>query len=129
MDAPQQTILLVEDEPLLRQSLNDVLVQAGYKVLLASDGKQGLDVALKEHPTLILTDHLMPVMSGVDMVAQLREDDWGKDAVVMLMTNMYDGDTLNKSLTVGVTDYVMKADVTVDKVVQLVQNRLKATGR
>jgi CheY-like chemotaxis protein len=128
MSAPQYTVLIAEDEPLLQQSLAEVLEGAGYKVLLGKNGKEALDLALAKHPTIILADHLMPVMNGIDMVKELRKDPWGKKVPVVIITNNYNATTLNESLEAGVTDYVMKSDVGVDRVVQLVQSRLKSAG-
>jgi len=127
--ATKATVLIAEDDKLLRDSIVDVLTAAGYNVLQVENGKDGLDTALKEHPALILTDNLMPLMNGVDMVAKLREDAWGKTVPVVLMTSMYSADTLNDSLQAGVTDYVMKTDFSIDKVVELVANRLKGNGK
>ena len=124
-DQAPKTILVAEDDTLLLNSITEVLNSSGFKVLQARDGKQGLDMAIKSHPDLILTDNLMPILNGVDMVAKLRQDDWGKKVPVIIMTNMYNADTLNKSLEAGVTDYVMKSDFSVDSVVELIQSRLK----
>jgi CheY-like chemotaxis protein len=85
-----------------------------------------IDMALQQHPALILTDNMMPIMTGVEMVTKLRDDPWGKKAPVILMTSMYSGDALNDSLQAGVTDFVMKNDFSVDKVVALVKGRLEA---
>ncbi len=123
-DSPT-TILVVEDDELLLGSVVQVLQDAGYNVLQARDGKSGLEIALKNRPALILTDNMMPVMTGVEMVEQLRQDEWGKKEPVILMTSVYSGETLNDSLQAGVTDFVVKSDFSVDKVVALVQGRLK----
>lgn len=126
-DKTSHTILVVEDDTLLMNSIVEVLTQAGFKVLQAKDGKLGLETALKHHPELILSDNLMPVMNGIEMVKELRKDDWGRKAQVIIMTNMYAADMLNQTLEAGVTDYVMKSDFSVDKVVELVRNRLPQT--
>jgi DNA-binding response OmpR family regulator len=126
-DNTPQTILVVEDDTLLMNSIAEVLTNAGYKVLQARDGNEGLNIALKDHPNLVLTDNLMPILNGVDMVAKFRQDDWGKKVPVIIMTNMYNADTLNDSLEAGITDYVMKSDFSVDKVADLVRNRLKTS--
>lgn len=123
-DSPT-TILVVEDDELLLGSVVQVLQDAGYNVLQARDGKAGLEIALKDHPALILTDNMMPIMTGVEMVEKLRADEWGKKEPVILMTSVYSGETLNDSLQAGVTDFVVKSDFSVDKVVGLVQGRLK----
>ena len=119
------SVLVIDDDELLLGSVVDALQAAGYNVLQAKNGKDGLDLALKEHPDLVLTDNLMPIVNGVDMVAGLRKDKWGKQVPAIIMTNMYTADMLNESLQAGVTDYVMKADLNLEKIVGLVRSRLK----
>jgi len=125
MAANAQTILVIDDDELLLGSVVEVLVQAGYTVLQAKNGKEGLEAALQHHPDLVLTDNLMPVLNGVDMIAGLRKDTWGKNVPVIIMTNMYTTDMLNQSLAAGATDYVMKSDISLPKIVDLVNSRLK----
>jgi PAS domain S-box-containing protein len=69
-----ETVLLVEDEPALRQKVREVLKKAGYHVLVARDGNQGLVLALEEHRSihLLLTDVVMPEMSGSRLSESLR---------------------------------------------------------
>jgi CheY-like chemotaxis protein len=66
-------ILLVEDEPDIAAVASAVLEDAGYHVTLASDGKEGLDIALQERPELIITDFMMPRLTGLEMIHRLRE--------------------------------------------------------
>ncbi|MGH7196880.1 MAG: response regulator [Candidatus Saccharimonadales bacterium] len=119
-----QTILIVEDEAPLRKVLAATLQQSGFTVLEAGNGKEGLETALKQHPALILSDNLMPLMNGVDMMAEVRKDSWGKTVPAIIMTNMYSVDAVNQSLEAGVTDYIMKTDVSIDKIVELVKSKL-----
>lgn len=65
-------ILLVEDDPDVAFVLSTLLEVAGYHVTVASNGQQGLDIALQESPEMIITDFMMPVMSGLDMIERLR---------------------------------------------------------
>jgi CheY-like chemotaxis protein len=67
------TILLVEDEELLRAGVQEVLEIQGYKVISAPDGEQALVCLAAEAIDLIITDLVMPKMDGVDFVKQLRE--------------------------------------------------------
>ena len=67
------TILLVEDEELLRAGVQEVLEIQGYKVISAPDGQQALAILTAESIDLIITDLVMPKMDGVDFVKQLRE--------------------------------------------------------
>lgn len=125
MAQTKHTILAIDDDTMLLGSITEALEGAGYTVLQAKDGKEGLEMALQHHPDLILTDNLMPIVNGVDMVVGLRNDAWGAHVPVIIMTNMYSADMLNESLKAGATDYIMKSDVSLDKIVEAVHNRLK----
>ncbi len=80
-------ILIVEDElayvKLLRDKLKDT-----YDVLDAPNGKLGLEMAKKHHPDLILLDNIMPEMDGMTMLNELRKDEYGKSAKVIILTNL-----------------------------------------
>lgn len=125
MAANSHTILAIDDDELLLGSVVEVLKGSGYTVLQAKNGKEGLEMALKHHPDLVLTDNLMPILNGVDMITGLRKDSWGRNVPAIIMTNMYTADMLNQSLQAGATDYVMKSDISLDKIVELVRGRLK----
>jgi len=135
MDAqPQQqpqtapTVLIADDEPQMLQMMSSALQAAGFMVVQASNGKQSLDMALQQHPALILTDNLMPIMTGIQMAAELRKDAWGAKVPVIIMTNLNDLNAVNQSLEAGVTDYIMKSDVGLDEIVAMVKNKLTSNG-
>lgn len=73
MSHTKATILLVEDEELLRAGVQEVLEIQGYKVITAPDGEQALACLAAEPIDLIITDLVMPKMDGIDFVKQLRE--------------------------------------------------------
>jgi CheY-like chemotaxis protein len=89
MNTPQ-TILIIEDSALLRVVAREAMEAGGFRVTEAENGKIGLDLALKEHPDLIMLDLLMPVMDGVTMYTLLREDPWGKGVYVVVLTGIKD---------------------------------------
>jgi CheY-like chemotaxis protein len=66
-------ILLVEDEPDIAFVASVALEDAGYHVTLASDGKEGLEMALQDQPELVLTDFMMPRLTGLEMITRLRD--------------------------------------------------------
>ena len=68
-------ILVVEDEDGLRENLADLLTLEGYHVAEAANGMQGLKMHLSFRPELVITDVVMPIMDGVEMVRQLRQRD------------------------------------------------------
>ena len=77
-------ILIVEDEALIADSLTYLLEEAGYSVAVAADGREGLERALEAPPNLIISDFMMPRMSGVEMIKRLRAA--GNTTPVILLT-------------------------------------------
>jgi two-component system, OmpR family, response regulator MprA len=106
----KKVVLVVEDEESLRNALYDKLVREGFSVFVAPDGEQGLALALREHPDLILLDILMPKMNGIEMVKQLRTDAWGKEAKVVILTNVADASHLSTALDEKIFNYLIKSD-------------------
>ncbi len=67
------TILIVEDDEELLNGLHMILTKEGYRVLRTSQGEEGLDIAAKEKPSLIILDAVLPGISGLDVCRELRE--------------------------------------------------------
>lgn len=122
--ANETKILIVEDEKPLLDVLSDVLKENGCTVISAQDGEEGLKTALAEHPDLILLDIIMPVMDGLEMLKEMRKDDWGKQADVMLLTNVSDNEKLAEALEVGAFDYLVKSDHTIESIASAVKEKL-----
>src|SRR4051812_1293855 len=83
------TILIVDDLATNRKFLVTLLRHRGYRLLEAADGRQGLDVVRAEHPDLVITDVLMPVMDGYELVRQLRLDPATRALPVVFYTAHY----------------------------------------
>jgi CheY-like chemotaxis protein len=66
-------VLLVEDDPDVAFVVSAMLELAQYHVTIATNGQQGFNIALQEHPELIVTDFMMPMMSGLEMIERLRQ--------------------------------------------------------
>lgn len=119
-----KTILVIEDEKPLRLALKDKLREAGYTVLQAQDGEEGLRVALKDQPDLILLDLLMPKMGGQEMLGKLREGEWGKTVPVVILTNSNDNDTIYETLKLSAQDYFIKAETSLAHIVDDIVTRI-----
>lgn len=117
-------ILIVEDEPGLLNALVDKFTHEGFVVLSAKDGQEGLEVALPEHPDLILLDIIMPVMDGMTMLRDLRKDPWGKNVPVILLTNLSEAEKVAESLSQGVYYYLVKSDWKLEDIVKKVKEKL-----
>lgn len=121
-------ILIVEDEQPYLKLLNDQLKSLDYKVMTAANGKIGLDIARKEKPDLILLDIRMPVMDGVTMLQQLREDSWGKDVDVIMLTNLDDSKNISDAMHEKLSRYIVKSESTLASVIAEVNTLLKGGG-
>jgi DNA-binding response OmpR family regulator len=120
----KKTILIVEDERPLRELLIAEISREGINTLGAGDGEEGLEVALKEHPDLLLVDILMPKKDGLEMVKGLRDDEWGKNAVVVLLTNLNDSEKIVEALNYGAREYLVKADWKIEDIIKMAKNKL-----
>ena len=117
-------ILIIEDEPSLREALNDKFSQEGFEVEQAPDGELGLSLALGTKPDLILLDIIMPKLDGISMLEQLREDERGKHIPVIILTNLSDNEKLAKAMELGSHDYLVKTDWKLEDVVKKVKEKI-----
>lgn len=120
----KKIILVVEDEEPLRMVLRDVLAVEGYGILEAKNGIEGLEMSLREHPDLILLDILMPKMDGLEMLKKLREDEWGRKAPVIVLTNLSDNEDIAKAVEEDVFEYFVKTDIKINEVIARIREKI-----
>lgn len=102
-------ILVVEDNEDTREILFYRLKNMGnYDVVLASNGKEALELATRSRPDLIIMDLKMPVMDGWEATKSLRLTDWGKDLPVIALTAQAMEQDEEKALNAGCNDYIAK---------------------
>lgn len=120
-------ILIVEDEEVMQKAISEAFANQEFTTLTANDGEEGLAVALKEHPDLILLDILMPKMDGMIMLEKLRQDEWGKEAPVIILTNVNPSanSVINSVLENNPAYYLVKSDVKLEGIVEKVKEVLK----
>ncbi|MFA6512265.1 MAG: response regulator [Patescibacteria group bacterium] len=117
-----KTILIVEDEAPIREALQNLFEKEGYSLLTASEGDAAVRIALEKHPDLILLDLIMPKLHGLEILRQLRNDTWGKDVAVFVLSNMDDKSMQRKAAELGVLDYYVKTNISLDEVINNVKN-------
>lgn len=120
----KKTILVVEDEVSLQVMLKEKFLSEKFDVISANNGEEGLEKALKKHPNLILLDIVMPKMDGITMLKNLRKDTWGKDAAVILLTNLSDEDKMSTATDEKASSYLIKFGLNLDDLVDEVKKRL-----
>ena len=99
-------ILVIDDEPGLRKSLSLILGDAGYTVVTASDGEEGLRKLEEDRPDLVLCDIRMPGLGGLDFLARARES--GTEALILIMTAYGSMDLAVQAMKAGAYDYIPK---------------------
>jgi CheY-like chemotaxis protein len=102
------TILVVDDEEDLLSTIQTRLKWNKFNVLTASDGREGLEIAASEKPDLILLDNNMPVMNGLEMLAQLRENPEIKNIPVIMLTALCEPHDITAASSFGIAGYITK---------------------
>lgn len=126
-------ILVVDDDPDIRDVLEALLEGEGFEVVMANDGEQALEAIKKENPDLMILDLLMPVTDGFAVCKQLQDPRWSKwkDMAVLILTSVREEVSqrryeLETGLSLNVDDYVEKPidpDVALDRVKKLLARK------
>ena len=101
-------ILVVDDNPDLRSYVSSVLQRKGYKVRTAEQGAEGLEIAASYKPDLIITDLMMPGVSGLEMIARIRTDEVLQGTPIILLTAKVDNETRLEGVEQGADAYLSK---------------------
>lgn len=117
-------IMLVEDDKSLREIYGVRLAAEGYEIISAGDGEEALAMAVKEKPDLILSDVMMPKISGFDMLDIIRATPETKDLKVIMMTALSSEDQRTRGESLGANKYLVKSQVGIEDVVKTVHEVL-----
>ena len=117
-------VMVVEDSMASLYYISELLDEAGYEVIEATNGNAALEMLLEKTPDLILLDIVMPKMDGLTMLNNLREDAWGKDAQVIILTNLSGNGSVSQALNQGVYEYLVKTDIKIEDLVLKVKQHL-----
>lgn len=117
-------ILLVEDDKSLREIYGVRLLAEGYDIVSAGDGEEALAMAIKERPQLIVSDVMMPKISGFDMLDILRSTTETKNIKVIMMTALSSEDQRARGQALGADKYLVKSQVGIEDVVRTVHEVL-----
>jgi DNA-binding response OmpR family regulator len=119
-----RTILFIEDESALQKTFGEILNQEGYQVISALDGEIGLRLAKDKKPDLILLDLILPKVNGFEVLKKLKTEEETKDIPVIVLTNLEGIDDVDKALEMGATTYLVKANYTLEEVVEKIKKAL-----
>ena len=105
---PTSKVLVVDDDPNVQRVLVSTLRQAGYEVVVASDGASGVEMAASEEPQLILMDVAMPRLDGYAATQQIRASEGDRHVPILMLTAEVDTEQRIRGLRAGADDYILK---------------------
>lgn len=103
-----KSILVIDDNPDIRDNTAEILELAGYRTLTAENGKKGVDIALKEKPDVIVCDIMMPELDGYGVLHMLRKNPDAQDIPFIFLTAKTERSDLRKGMEMGADDYITK---------------------
>jgi DNA-binding response OmpR family regulator len=115
-------ILIVEDDPNFVLILKQKFEKEGFLVVVAQDGKEGQSIFFSEKPDLVLSDVLLPIQNGVEMIKNIK--DKNEDLPVILLTNVKDENYSEAVRKMKKVDYLIKSDVRLDAIVDRAKKKL-----
>ncbi len=126
-DANGARILLVEDDQFLRELMVTKLKREGFTVLVAVDGREGAAMIQAERPQLVLLDIILPGLDGFNVLQQTRNSSDAHVAAtpIVLLSNLGQDSDVQKGRQLGATDYLIKANLTIDEIIKKVRKYIK----
>lgn len=120
-DNKPKRILIAEDEKAYSRALVLKLQNAGFEAESVENGEEALAAIKSGNFDLVLSDLVMPKMDGIEMAQKLRMDEWGKDAKIIILTNLSDMDKTQQALENNIFQYIIKTDSKIEDVVMKVK--------
>ena len=126
-DQPRR-ILVAEDDRFLRKAAEMALKRRGYTVLTAADGEEALRTAQRALPDLVLLDLIMPKLNGFDVLQALKKDAPTAHIPVIILSNLGQERDVQQAMEAGAAAYLIKGDLSLQSLVERVEEALTATG-
>jgi DNA-binding response OmpR family regulator len=117
-------VCIVEDEEMIRQMYKDKFQHEGFLVITANDGEEGFRLIKDEKPDIILADIMMPNQDGIGLMKQLKQEPSLSKIPVIVLTNLDDNETAEKTADFNVDFYLVKSQHSPSDVVNLVKEVL-----
>ena len=119
-------ILFIEDEPALQESFKSAFARKGYELMQAMDGDDGLARMRVDKPDMVLLDLILPKKHGFEVLQEMKNDAVLKELPVIVLTNLENSEDVEKALELGATTYLVKANYSLEEIVQKVEEALRS---
>ncbi len=113
----EANILIVEDDKFLRELISRKLLSEGFKIEEAIDGEEGLAKAKEVKPDLILLDLILPGLDGFEVLRRIKDNPSTSSIPVLILSNLGQKDEIEKGLSLGAVDFLVKAHFTPEEIV------------
>jgi len=118
-------ILIIEDDQFLREFLFKKLSEENFEVLAAKEGKEGVELAKKEKPDLILLDLILPEKNGYEVLEDLKKNPLISEIPVLVLSNLGQKEEIEEAFRKGAKDYLIKAYFSLEEIVSKIRLLLK----
>lgn len=115
-------ILLIDDDAVFLKIVKDFLKAKNYEVITAKDGQEGLQVAKKENPNLILLDVLMPNIGGMDFLKLIKENGMLNKIPVIIVSNFTSMNYVEEGIKLGARGYIIKSDESLKTMIDTIES-------
>jgi len=119
------TILIIEDDDFLRSLAVTKLEKEGFTVAMAANGQEGITAIIAHNPSLIILDLMLPIMSGFEVLEQLKANEATKNIKVVVFSNLGEESDIKRCLDLGANDYLVKANFTLDELVEKIKTLMQ----
>ena len=120
----EANILIVEDDKFLRELISRKLLSEGFKIEEAIDGEEGLAKAKEVKPDLILLDLILPGLDGFEVLRRIKDNPSTSSIPVLILSNLGQKDEIEKGLSLGAVDFLVKAHFTPEEIVAKIKDVL-----
>jgi DNA-binding response OmpR family regulator len=117
-------LAIIEDDPAISQMYRIKFEAEQFQVETAGNGKLGLELCEKMRPDIVLLDLMMPEIGGDEMLIAMRKTEWGKNTMVIILTNMGEQEAPPILRELGVKKFIVKAEMTPRQVAEMVKAEL-----
>jgi len=125
MTIKKQKVLIVEDDNMISSIYKTKFEADGFAAVVAGNGAEGLDIARKEQPDIIMLDVILPQIDGFSVLEELKKDKLTKDIPVIMLTNLGTDEDKAKGEKMGAVDYFVKASLTPAQISEKIKKHLK----
>lgn len=120
-------VLVVEDDRFLTSAYRAKLVRSGFEVQIATDGVEALEILKTFVPEIIILDLVMPRKDGFTTLAEIRAQESLKTIPVIVASNLGQKEDLDRAMSLGATDYIIKSDLSMDALVAKINSTIGGT--